>query len=440
MRKLKIVMIAAATLSMSMAANAQSKYGATPDDSVACISNVSLYQEYYKQKAYTDCYEPWRQILEHCPRFGKSIYQKGETIMKTMINSAANQEERNAYIDELMRMYDLRIANFGEKPMVLCKKANDLYTLRPTAIKDVYEIYAEAVATDVNQIDENYITLYFKATVDYVKAGLGEPDLVIDNYEIASDRLQEILDGVAEDSVKVVKISSYINSIEANFAPYADCSQLISIYSKKLEANPNDVAMLKKITHIMQKKDCTENDVFFKATENLYRIEPSPSTAMQMGQMNLGKKQYGKAIEYCQDAVKTLTDKKDIYRAYLIMGISYSCQNNYSSARNALMKAAETDRTKGEPYLQLAQVYAKSYRSIDDGMGGRSAYWAAVDECRHAMSVEPTDQIARMANRLIGTYSSYFPKKNDAFMLDLIDGHGYVVPGWIGKSTVVRTR
>jgi hypothetical protein len=25
-------------------------------------------------------------------------------------------------------------------------------------------------------------------------------------------------------------------------------------------------------------------------------------------------------------------------------------------------------------------------------------------------------------------------------MLNLIDGHGYVVPGWIGKSTVVRTR
>ena len=37
-------------------------------------------------------------------------------------------------------------------------------------------------------------------------------------------------------------------------------------------------------------------------------------------------------------------------------------------------------------------------------------------------------------------YSAAFPKKNDAFMLDLIDGHSYVVPGWIGKSTIIRTR
>ena len=66
MRKLKIVLIAAAALSMSLAASAQSKWGETPEDSVACISNVSLYQEFYKQKSYTDCYEPWRQILLHC--------------------------------------------------------------------------------------------------------------------------------------------------------------------------------------------------------------------------------------------------------------------------------------------------------------------------------------------------------------------------------------
>ena len=73
-------------------------------------------------------------------------------------------------------------------------------------------------------------------------------------------------------------------------------------------------------------------------------------------------------------------------------------------------------------------------------MGGRSAYWVAVDEARHAKQVEPTEEIINFADKLIGTYSAYFPKKNDAFMLDLIDGHSYTVPGWIGRSTIVRTR
>jgi tetratricopeptide (TPR) repeat protein len=440
MKKLKIVMIAAAALSLSLAANAQNKYGATPDDSIACISNVSLYQEFYKQKAYTDCYEPWRQIILHCPRFSKAVYQRGERIMDAMIKSATTDEERQAYLKELMDMYDTRIANFGEEAKVLCMKATTLSQYNPKAVKEIYEIYDAAVKANVNEIDENYITLFFKATVDYVQAGFADATLIIDNYDIATTRLEEIVEQVVEDTLKVQKISGYINNVDAVFSPYANCEQLVEIYQNKFNENPNDVLLLRKITDIMMRKGCTESQLFFSATENLYNLEPSPSTAMRMGTMCYGKKQYAKAVEYIQDAVKGLTEKKDLYRAYLTLGMSYNGQNSYSAARAALLKAAEIDRTKGEPYIALAQVYASSYRSIDDGMGGRSAYWAAVDECRHAKSVEPTEQIANVADRLIGTYAAYFPKKNDAFMLNLIDGQSYVVPGWIGKSTVIRTR
>ena len=223
--------------------------------------------------------------------------------------------------------------------------------------------------------------------------------------------------------------------------PAGSCFYPADMTADEFEADPNNIALLKKITGIMIKKGCTEdNPLFFDATEKLYELEPSPSTAMRMGQMCWSKKQYGKAVEYVQDALKSLTDKKDRYRAYIILGLSYSGQGSYSAARTAFLNAAETDRTKGEPYLQLAQAYAKSSRSIDDGMGGRSAYWAAVDELRHAKQVEPTDEIISFADKLISSYSSYFPKKNDAFMLDLIDGHSYTVPGWIGRSTIIRTR
>ena len=440
MKKLKIVIIAAAAISMSFAAKAQSKWGDTPEDSIACISNVSLYQEFYKQKSYTDCYEPWRQILLHCPRFSKGVYQRGEVIMKSMINIAQTTEERDAYIDELMRMFDQRIQYFGEEAMVLAKKAQTLSTLRPKDVKTIYEIYESAVKAGANELDENYVTLFFKATVDYVQAGLADPSLVIDNYDIASELLDNIRDTIVEDSAKIAKISGYINNVEAVFSPYASCDQLIAIYQKKFEADPKNPDLLKKITNIMMKKGCTENALFFSATENLYELEPSPSTAMRMGSMCYSKKKYADAISYTQDAVKNLTDKKDLYKAYLIMGLSYSGMGSYSAARTALLKAAEVDHTKGEPYINLATVYASSSRSIDDGMGGRSAYWAAVDELRHAKQVEPTDIIISIADKLISSYSQAFPKKNDAFMLDLIDGHSYVVPGWIGKSTIIRTR
>ena len=441
MRKLRFVLIAAVAMAATLPANAQSKWGDTPDDSVACISNVSLYQEFYKQKSYTDCYEPWKQILQHCPRFSKTIYQRGPTILKSMMNIAQTAEERNGYIDELMRMYDKRIQYFGEEAKVKAMKAQELSTLRKDAVKEVYEIYADAIRVGANELDENYVTLYFKATVDYVQAGYADPTLIIDNYDIASDLLEKILDDVADDSVKAAKIRGYIGNVEAVFSPYASCDQLNAIYQKKFEADPNTIAMLKKMTDIMMKKGCTDdNQLFFSATENLHKLEPSPATAMRMGTMCLGKKQYGKAVEYLQDALKGLTEKKDRYKAYIFLGLSYVGQGSYSAARTAYLNAAEVDRTKGEPYMRLALAYASSSRSIDDGMGGRSAYWAAVDELRHAKQVEPTEEFAAMIDPLISSYAGYFPKKNDAFMLDLIDGHTYTVPGWIGKSTIIRTR
>lgn len=441
MKKLTIVFLAAALLVAGMTANAQGKFGATPDDSVACISNLSLYQEFFKHKDYERCYEPWKQVLNHCPRFSKSIYQRGATILKWKINNAASPAERDTLIDELMAMYDLRIANFGEEAVVKCMKAYDLSLLRKTAVKEVYEIYADAINVGPHQIDENYVTLFFKSTVEYVRAGMADPTLVVDNYDIASDLLDSLLQINVDDSVAAAKIRGYIANVESVFAPYASCEQLNLIYQKKFDADPNNVALLKKITGIMMKKGCTnDNQLFFSATENLYKLEPSPSTAMRMGQMSLGKKQYAKAVEYVQDALKGLTEQKDIYRAYLILGTAYSGQGSYSAARTALQKAAETDRTKGEPYLQLAQVYAASYRSIDDGMGGLSAFWAAVDEARHAKQVEPSEELIALADRFINSWSAHFPKKKDAFMLDLIDGHSYTVPGWIGKSTIIRTR
>ena len=159
-----------------------------------------------------------------------------------------------------------------------------------------------------------------------------------------------------------------------------------------------------------------------------------------MGQMCFSKKKYSEAVKYLSDATKSLDDPKDQYKAYILLGHSYSAQNNYSSARSAFNRAAEINPTTGEPYIQIAYLYAAGSRSVSDGMNGRSAYWAAVDKANKAKSIDSSEEITEAANRIIGQYSAYYPQKADAFMLGLKDGDAYVVPGWIGESTRVRTR
>ena len=425
----------------------QPNWGCSDEVQQEMLAPVSLYQDAVKQYKATkdprwleEAYPYWHEVVANCPRQSKNLYNNGANIMKVKIGKAKDAAERDTLIEELMRMYDIRIANYGEAPKWTAKKALDLEEiLKEEGLDRYYALYDQAVRME-GELEASYLVKYMEATINYVRAGKAEPTLVVDNYDIASEKLDDELQKYVEDSVKSATIRSYIAGVEAAFSPYATCDQLVEIYSKKFEADPENIDLLKKITNIMMKKRCTEQPLFFSATENLYRLEPTPTTAMSMGQMCLAKKEYTKAIEYLSDAVKGVADK-DKYKAYLYLGHAYNGAKSYSAARAAYNNAAEADRTKGEPYRMIAMLYASSASSAsEDNVGGHSVYWAAVDKLVKSKSVDSSEENVEACNRMISSYSARFPKQTDAFMAGLENGNRFTVPGWIGESTVVRTR
>lgn len=444
-RTLTIGMLLAAAF--MPAATAQTIKGCPDELQEAMIEPYSLYQENWKQYSSTqdgryleEAYPYWKVIVEKCPKNGKNIYTRGVTILKTKIERTTDAAERNALVDELMALYDTRIANFGEASKVTAMKAMDIESiLGAEGLERYYGLYSDAVKME-GGLEAGYLVKYMEATINYVRAGFAEPTLVVDNYDIASDMLDEELQKNAADSVKAAEIRGYIAGVESAFSPYASCDQLVEIYGKKFEADPENVDLLKKITGIMTRKRCTKQELFFKATENLYRLEPTPATAMRMGMMCLEKEQYGKAVEYLNDAVKGV-EAKDKYTAYLYLGHAYAGQKSYSAARTAYNNAAATDVTKGEPYMRIAILYGSSTGSAtEDNVNGRSVYWAAVDALNKAKSVDPSEENVEQCNKLISTYAAHYPKQTDAFMAGLENGQRFTVPGWIGVSTTVRTR
>ena len=433
---------------LGMTATAQTRdWGCDDEVMQSTLEAVSLYQDDVKQwksskdnRYLEEAYPYWKTIVANCPRQSKNLYINGANILKALIAKAETEERREELIAELMQMYDTRIANYGDAAKYTATKAMELEALKgESGLKEYYALYAEAVNMG-EDLEAGYLVKYMESTINYVRAGHAEPTLVVDNYDVASDMLEDELQKNAADSVKAATIRGYIAGVEAAFSPYASCDQLVEIYGKKFEADPENVELLKKITGIMMRKRCTDQPLFFSATENLYRLEPSPTTAMRMGQMCLSQKQYSKAVEYLNDAVKGVAEK-DRYMAYLYLGHAYNGMKSYSAARNAYNNAAAADATKGEPYRMIATLYASSTSSAsEDNIAGRSAYWAAVDKLQRAKSVEPTQENIDECNRLISHYSAYFPKQADAFMAGLENGKRFTVPGWIGESTTVRTR
>ena len=448
MKTIKTLTIGLFMAAMGSTAMAQyPDWGCSEEVQQQMLEPVSLYQDAIAQFKSTkdsrwleEAYPYWKQIVANCPKQSKNLYNNGANIMRVMIAKAKDQAERDAYVDELMHMYDVRIATYGEGPKWTAKKAMDLQEiLKNDGLERYYTLYDQAVKME-GDLEAGYLVKYMEATIDYVRSGKAEPTLVVDNYDIASEKLDAELEKNIDDSVKAATIRGYIAGVEAAFSPYATCDQLVEIYGKKFEADPENIDLLKKITGILKKKRCIDQPLFFSATENLYRLEPNPATAMLMGQMCLSKKQYNDAISYLRDAAKELSGK-DKYMAYLYLGHCYNSTNSYSAARSAYLSAAEADRTKGEPYRYIAPLYAATASSAsEDNMNGCSAYWAAVDKLQKSKSIDPSEENVQACNALIGRYSSHYPKTAQAFMLNLENGKSFRVPGWIGETTTVRTR
>ena len=443
-KTLTIGIFLAAFGSSAMAQN----WGCSEEVQQQMLEPVALYQDamtqFKKNKDYRwleEAYPNWKQVVANCPKQSKNLYVNGANIMRYKISKAKDQAERDTLIEELMHMYDVRIANYGEGPKWTAKKALDLQEiLKNEGLERYYQLYDQAVKME-GELEAGYLVKYMEATIDYVRAGKAEPTLVIDNYDIASEKLEAELEKNIDDSVKAATIRGYIAGVENAFSPYATCEHLVEIYSKKFEADPENVDLLKKITGIMKKKRCISEPLFFSATENLYRLEPTPDNALLMGQMCYSNKQYSEAIRYFNDAIKQGLSDKNKYTAYYYMGHCYNSTHNYSAARSAYLSAAEADRTQGEPYISIAKLYASSASTAtDDNIGGLSVYWAAVDKLQRAKAIDSSEENVKECNALIGRYSSHFPKTASAFMAGYENGQSFRVPGWIGETTTVRTK
>ena len=257
-------------------------WGCSDEVQQQMLEPVSIYQENVKQyKASKDsryleeAYPFWQQIVANCPKQSKNLYNNGTNIMKVKIAKAKDDAEREALIDELLRMYDIRIANYGEAAKYTAKKALDLEEiLKENGLDRYYPLYDQAVKMD-GELEAAYLVKYMEATINYVRAGKAEPTLVVDNYDIASEKLEDELQKFVDDSVKSATIRGYIAGVEAAFSPYATCDQLVEIYSKKFEADPENVDLLKKITNIMSKKGCTDRPP--RTSTVLNPLPPPPS-------------------------------------------------------------------------------------------------------------------------------------------------------------------
>jgi tetratricopeptide (TPR) repeat protein len=437
-------MIVGFSVSTDVSAQGTKKYGETPEDSAECIMNLSLYTEFYKQwkgsgyknESLYDAIQPWRNIFKECPAASLGTYVNGAKMYTFLIRNEKDPVKKDALIDTLMMIYDNRVANFGKEGYVLGRKGVDIYTMRLKDYEQAYDILQKSVELEGDGTDANVMVFYMRATKKMIDEGKAPEDIIFDNYDISSKIIEANIDANQDNARKLTNWENVRGNIDLIFEPFATCEAIIKIYTPKFEENPEDTKMLKKLIKLLDRKKCTNDQLYFDATVKLYEVEPSAESAYLIGKMMMKNQQFSDAIEYLKEGEK-LEDSDDRADAYLYIAECYRTLNNYSAARTYALKSAQERPGSGNPYIMIGDMYANSVKACGgNDIQKKAVYWVAVDKYYKAKQVDP--EAADVANDRIRTYSVYFPPKEDIFFHDLNEGDEYTVGCWINEKTKVR--
>ena len=425
---MKINFVLVVIVLMGFSANAQSKFGA---DSVACIENLSLFREYYKQKNYVDALKPWRWTFNNCPKSSGNIYKNGPKIFKERMK--VDKENKAAYLDTIMMIFDQRIQYFGKEGYVLGLKGYELVIADKNRSAEALSILDKSITLDGNNTDFRAVYGYMKAMVNLEKLGEKTKQDVLEAYA----RISEVIDYNIVNESKVTKyFIQYAEKIENLFTPYANCEDLVTLFSAKFDPTTEDVSFLKRVTKVLEKKECTTEQLFFDASSRLYDLDPSASSADKMAKMSIATGKSSDAIEFATKAIEMeeVGNQKAIY--YLGLADAYRNAGSFTLARNAVYSALELRSGWGEAYLNLGNIYISGAKNCSGDFEKSAVYWVAVDAFRKALSDEDTKV---RASKSINTYSKYFPTKETCFFNGVEAGKSHTIGCWINKVSTART-
>jgi len=407
---------------------AQSKWGS---DSISCITNLSLYREYYKQKNYEDALNPWRWTYINCPQSSGNIFKNGPIIIKSKMKQ--DKANKSAYIDTLMQIYDKRIEYFGKEGFVLGLKGSDLLRYDKSRYNEAYNYLKKSFEIEQKRSSAGALSAYFKsATIMQKNNELSKEDIL----QLYAE-LSEAVDYNLENNPKKIKFYTQTSTnIESLFTPYADCDALLSIFSEKFLKKQDDIKLLKRILKVLDSKECTDNNLFFDVSSRLYEIEPSALAASKMGKMSISRKEFTQAIKFCKEAIDLETDNDLQAKYYLGLADAYRNSGKFSQAREAAFKSLDLKNGWGEAYMNLGNIYLSGAKACGSEFEQKTVYWIAVDMFNLA---KRDSDVYERASKSINTYSKYFPSTEVCFFNNVEKNSSYTIGCWINKKTIART-
>jgi len=427
----------AASIALAYTATAQGKYGATPTDSVSCVQNLSMYQEFFGQTNYADAYGPWATAVSLCPASSKKMYADGNLMLKTFIGKEKDATRKAALTDSLYLLHDLRMANFGEHAFVTGRKGQDILTYSPDNCKLAFDVLKEAVELGGARSEDITLSAYYQALNCLYTKGEATKDQMLNDYVMIMGHIETNLARDMKEADRNYWITAR-DQVNTLFFKVAECEDIGRIAGDMLKAKPNDNEMKARLLRILSGKDCTDEKIYLSLAEDVHRADPSSESAYSLAMYLIKRNDLSGAGKFLKEAVDLCNGCPDKAKYLLKAGQLASAQGNHGSARSYANQVLQVEPRNGEAMLLIGDAVSSQAGNCDvpEKWG---VYWLAYDYYQKAKSLDPS--VSDKAGDRMARASAHFPAQGDAFFHQLTDGQSFQVTcGGLNESTTVRTK
>ncbi len=220
----------------------------------------------------------------------------------------------------------------------------------------------------------------------------------------------------------------------------------IAFLEGKLEANPEDQEIMRELRDLYEEQEMMEEAQ--KLNQKLYEMDPSYENTKALADFAVRNATYSNAVKYLKEAIDKAPDDEAKARVAMKLSETYLNTENQQSARRYARQAINLDSDWGQPYIQMAAIYAQTINRCTSGRKlertDRAVYWLVLDYLNKAKRVDSS--VSNTSDRQIQSYIPVAPSAEDIFFTkeweegDTIKVNGSLNScyGWINESTTVR--
>lgn len=393
--------------------------GDKPDE---CKKYLSLYGDYLKQKMYVDSYKFWKGAVTVCPEYNANLYENGIYIMKKL-QKGATKERKAALADSIVWAYEQSINLFGDNPSINEDFGSDL--IKSGKVERGVELVKKALDSSNKTLRASTIYYYSMALAVLKNKDKKDCEVLVKEYERLSAMVEphisvygnkvavKVTNGDGEESTTKVEtkiLNAYDRAQEAvdkYLGPCLSCDNLLPIIRKKFELAKTDANERKKILTTLERRECTNNDIYETLNEIDVKENPTADGYRRIAQIYINKGEKSKAKVFFDKAIE-LADSNEDKVKYMLDAASNFPRSAGSYANDALAM----DPNCGTAYLIKARNIANS-KCGTSAFDDRAINWAAYDMAAKAKSVDSS--VASKASKDMLRYKAGFPSTKQIF-------------------------